>query len=144
MSADRATWVTRVGGSNPRRALATYTLKVLNGANVNREVKVESPRFRIGALEGNGLQLQDPAVSGLHIELAHDDVGVRVRDLGSRNGTFVDGVRVNDAWLTGRCVLRLGASEVLFSPAHGTIEVPASPTESFGPLKGSSVLMREL
>ncbi len=50
MSADRATWVTRVGGANPRRALATYTLKVLNGADANKEVKVEAPRFRLGAL----------------------------------------------------------------------------------------------
>ncbi len=83
-------------------------------------------------------------MSGLHVELSHDDAGVRVRDLGSRNGTFIDGVRVADAWLTTQCKLRLGATEVLFSPAHGSIEVAASPTESFGPLKGSSVLMREL
>src|SRR5207253_1205493 len=66
------------------------------------------------------------------------------RDLGSRNGTFVDGVRVNDAWLTRECVLKLGATEVLFTPAHGSVEIAASSTESFGPLKGSSLLMREL
>jgi DNA-binding NtrC family response regulator len=83
-------------------------------------------------------------VSGLHAELSHDDAGVRVRDLGSRNGTFVDGVRVNDAWLTHECVLMLGATEVLFTPAHGSVEIAASATESFGPLKGSSLLMREL
>ncbi len=144
VSADRATWVTRVGGTNPRRALATYIFRVFNGADAGKEVRVEAPRFRLGALEGNGLQLHDPAVSGLHVELSHDEAGVRVRDLGSRNGTFIDGVRVADAWLTGPCVLRLGASEVLFTPAHGTIEVEASATESFGPLKGTSVLMREL
>ena len=100
MSTDRATWITRVGGANPRQAVATYSLKVLNGADAGKEVRVESPRFRLGALEGNGLQLHDPAESGLHVELSHDDAGVRVRDLGSRNGTFIDGVRVADAWLT--------------------------------------------
>ena len=136
--------MTRVGGANPHRALATYTLKVLKGADAGKEVRVESPRFRVGALEGNGLRLADPAVSGLHVELAHDDAGVRVRDLGSRNGTFIDGVRVADAWLTAECVLRLGATELLFTPAHGSVEVAASATESFGPLKGTSVAMREL
>lgn len=38
--------------------------------------------------------LDHPTVSGRHCELLVSDFGVRVRDLGSSNGTFVDGVPV--------------------------------------------------
>jgi len=144
VTAERRTWVTRVGGERPRRALAAYTLTVVKGANAGSTVRVESPRFRIGALEGNGLTLRDPAVSGLHCELSHDELGVRVRDLGSKNGTFIEGVRVLDAVLTGKARLMVGATELEFAPAGLDIEVEASEAQAFGPLLGQSVLMREL
>jgi len=144
VTAERRTWVTRVGGERPRRALAAYTLTVVKGANAGTTVRVESPRFRIGALEGNGLTLRDPAVSGLHCELSHDELGVRVRDLGSKNGTFIEGVRVLDAVLTGKARLMVGATELEFAPAGLDIEVEASEAQAFGPLLGQSVLMREL
>ncbi len=136
--------MTRVGGATPRRALAAYTLTVTRGANAGAVAKVESPRFRVGALEGNDLVLKDPAVSGLHCELSHDELGIRVKDLGSRNGTFVDGVRVLDAVLTGPARLSLGATDVDFAPGSVAVELTASAAESFGPLVGKSVLMREL
>jgi two-component system, NtrC family, response regulator GlrR len=143
MTPQRGTWVTHVGGSG-RRAVTTYTLTVVKGADRGKQVQVNTPSFRVGALEGLGLQLSDPSVSGLHVELAHDDDGVRVRDLGSRNGTVVDGVLVREAVLTRRCVFTLGATEVVFEPGAAAVELPSSPRSAFGPLVGASPLMREL
>ncbi|MEW6430499.1 MAG: sigma 54-interacting transcriptional regulator [Myxococcota bacterium] len=144
MTDRQSTWVTRMGGDRPRRALAVYTLTVAKGADRGKQVRVDRPRFSVGALDGNGLKLVDPTVSGLHLELSHDDAGIRVRDLGSRNGTFVDGVRVVEAILTGAATLTLGATELRFEPQAGAVELPASGVDRFGPLVGSSLPMREL
>jgi adenylate cyclase len=43
------------------------------------------------------LPVRDLTVSRRHAELALEDGGVRIRDLGSTNGTFLDGDRVTDA-----------------------------------------------
>ncbi len=46
------------------------------------------------------LVLDSPMVSRHHAELFRDGQGYRIRDLGSANGTFMDGVRIQDAPLT--------------------------------------------
>jgi len=139
----RQTWVTKVAGG-ARRAVQEYALAVTNGPDRGKTVKVRASRFRVGALEGNDLQLSDPSVSGLHCELVHDERGVRVHDLGSRNGTVVNGVLVADAFLTGPAVLQLGGTQLSFTPGLAAVEIEASAAEAFGPLVGRSVAMREL
>ena len=57
-------------------------------------VRVMDSHFLIG--RGNVCQLhpQSPLVSRLHCEIVVEDKRVTVRDLGSKNGTFVNGDRV--------------------------------------------------
>lgn len=121
-----------------------YRLTVTKGAGRGQVLRVDRPRVRIGALAGNDLVLDDPAVSRLHLELSHDERGIRVRDLGSRNGTWVNGVMVSEAFLTAPARLSAGASEITFEPENATVEPPASQLDRFGPLLGQSAVMREL
>ena len=57
--------------------------------------------------------IYDPTVSRRHAELTATDGGVRVRDLGSSNGTFVNGSRVDDTVITAGDVVTFG--KVAFS-----------------------------
>ncbi|MFT3713945.1 MAG: sigma 54-interacting transcriptional regulator [Archangium sp.] len=139
----RGTWVTQVAGGRGRQ-LASYRLTVTRGAGQGKSVQVRAPALRIGALAGNGLQLDDPSVSGIHCELLHDEEGIRVKDLGSRNGTRVDGVLVRDAVLTGAATISLGATDVRFEPGDEVVPLAASDVERYGPLLGRSAVMREL
>lgn len=50
--------------------------------------------FKIGRLSTNNLQLMWPSVSGLHAELMDSRNGLLLQDLGSTNGTFVNGARI--------------------------------------------------
>jgi two-component system response regulator GlrR len=109
-----------------------------------RHVKVIKGRTVVGAAPDVDLVLTDPAVSRLHAELDLSDLGLRVRDLASKNGTFVDGVRVGSAWVPGGGKLRLGDTELLVSYSDKGVSVELWPHGQFGPLVGPSAVMREL
>ena len=87
--------------------------------------------------------LDDGKVSAVHAELVAAEQGVRLRDLGSRNGSWVGAVRVGDVYLTSACKLRLGETELVFEPARPErIAVPQLPV--FGPLVAQSPGMRAI
>ena len=56
--------------------------------------------FTVGRVASCDLAVQDPTVSRRHAELELAGAGVRVRDVGSTNGTYLDGVRIIDALAT--------------------------------------------
>jgi len=96
----------------------------------------------IGSHKSNDLVLSDATVSRFHCELVVEAHGVRVRDLGSRNGTRVDGTRVTDAWIAPGSHLRLGHVTLRFDPTLKPGRVEVSEAKRFGGLVGASVRMR--
>ena len=77
--------------------------------------------------------VEDGKVSAVHAEFVATEDGVRVRDLGSRNGTFVSDVRVKEICVSTGCQLRLGATVVEFQSVQPE-KVSVPPTPTFGPL----------
>jgi len=63
---------------------------------------------RVGRADTNGVVLNDDVVSSEHLELRKGGEGWEILDLGSTNGTFIDGVRVTRASLGARTAVRLG------------------------------------
>ena len=59
-----------------------------------RQVRVDAPRFVVGRSPGASLCIPSPTVSREHAELTVVERGLLLRDLGSTNGTFVNGARV--------------------------------------------------
>jgi adenylate cyclase len=53
--------------------------------------------YAVGRTATCDLPIQDPTISRRHAELEVVDTGIRVRDLGSTNGTFLNGERIVDA-----------------------------------------------
>lgn len=72
----------------------------------------EGERLRVGRGADCEIVLGNPRVSLEHAELFVRKGRVRVRDLGSANGTLVNGRRVNEAELDDACSLRLGGDEL--------------------------------
>jgi DNA-binding NtrC family response regulator len=87
--------------------------------------------------------LDDAKISAVHAEFVATEQGVRVRDLGSRNGIFVGGVRVGEAFLLYACKLRLGETELAFEPARPEKIILPS-ISAFGPLVAQSAGMRAI
>jgi transcriptional regulator with GAF, ATPase, and Fis domain len=99
----------------------------------------------VGSAPGSALLIQDPTVSRLHAEMDPAENGLWVRDLGSRNGTFVDGLQVTGALVPHGGRIRLGAVELVVDYNA----LPQRPVEiwkeaRFGRLVGGSLAMGEL
>ena len=62
----------------------------------------------LGSAAGVDLRLRDPYVSSRHAHLSSDGPRFAVEDLGSTNGTWIDGVRVHRAYLAPGMRLQLG------------------------------------
>ncbi|MDA1053324.1 MAG: sigma 54-interacting transcriptional regulator [Planctomycetota bacterium] len=67
---------------------------------------------------GRGLECQiiltDPLSSRVHAVVSSDEDGWWARDAGSRNGTFLNGQKIDEARLVDGCVLRIGDAEFSF------------------------------
>lgn len=68
----------------------------------------------VGRLADNSLQIDDASVSSRHAEITPENGGYHLRDLGSTNGTFVNGGQVNDAVLRHGDEIRFGVVETVF------------------------------
>lgn len=101
-------------------------------------------RFVIGSGRDADLRVEDRTVSARHARIEATAEGVRVEDLGSRNGVYVGGARVESAWLTtGETSLVVGRTAVTVRSMHQADEVIHSADPIPG-LIGSSVPMRRL
>lgn len=59
-------------------------------------IVISQQPFTVGRHPDNDLSVDNPTVSRRHAELVLTEAGLSVRDLGSTNGTFVNGRRVRD------------------------------------------------
>src|SRR5262245_46076419 len=87
---------------------------LVGSGHVARRVTLDGRQLlRVGAADDTDLVLVDRAVSARHCAIERTDDGHVVRDLGSRNGTWVDGVRVDAARLAPGMRLRLGRTDIV-------------------------------
>ncbi|MCU0648828.1 MAG: FHA domain-containing protein, partial [Gemmatimonadaceae bacterium] len=87
----------------------------------------------IGREAACDLPVADPEVSRRHAELSADADGLRVRDLGSRNGTFVNGVQVSDARLMAGDTLAVGGVELIVIEEEPPAIAVTPSTEALAP-----------
>jgi two-component system response regulator GlrR len=127
-----------------RRTIRRFRIAVTAGPSAGQAWHEPRERCAIGSHPSNDLMLDDPTVSRFHCELVIAGDRVRVRDLGSRNGTVVERIAVADGSIGGGTTLVLGHSEVRVDVDDGQAEIAASDHAAFGSLVGASSVMREL
>ena len=77
-----------------------------------RAFRIADRPLSLGTARDNGIVLTDRAVSRVHCRIEPADGEVGVRDLGSTNGTWLDGVRVRRGRLRPGALLRVGRTEL--------------------------------
>ena len=78
-------------------------LKVVGGKQHGSLISLQTKKFLVGREQDCQLRPSSESVSRHHCVFTLDDFGVRLRDLGSTNGTFVNGQRVQ-----GQAILQPG------------------------------------
>jgi two-component system, NtrC family, response regulator HydG len=118
-------------------------LVVVSGPDEGCEVPLDTV-LEIGGTSTCDLVLHDSSVSRRHASVSWLGGRIVVKDLGSRNGTLLGGVKLKEAEVPLGAVLTLGKSAVAIQPRWHIREVAPSAARSFGKLIGESVVMREI
>jgi pSer/pThr/pTyr-binding forkhead associated (FHA) protein len=66
-------------------------------------------------------QVEDGQLSKTHFRIAHEPAGFTIKDLGSKNGTLVNGQRVTEQLLKSNDQIRAGESTFFFVEGLTTI-----------------------
>ncbi|WP_233585287.1 sigma 54-interacting transcriptional regulator [Corallococcus sp. CA054B] len=119
-------------------------LRVLSGAEAGKSHPLKQGTYVVGKNPTCDIVLTDKAVSRQHLKLEVHDEHVVATDLGSHNGSFVEGLRFTAMELRPGSVITLGATELKLVP-EDTRErsLPLSSRDRFGALVGQSRKMRE-
>jgi DNA-binding NtrC family response regulator len=126
---------------------ATLTLRrlqvVVSEHGRERTYTFDKDVVTIGAMEDNDIVLADDTVSRNHCRIWREGEHYLIGDLGSTNGTFVNRVRVREAFLRPDVTIALGKSELRFAPVDERMHIVPSEKQRFGGLIGRNQKMRE-
>jgi DNA-binding NtrC family response regulator len=124
--------------------LRRFTLKVVAGPDKGLEKSFDRRQVFIGTGPDCQLALSDPTVSRSHARIEFEPNGYAIRDEDSKNGVYVQGLRVKGAFLPPEAEVRLGETTIVFHLGTETFDVSIAKETRFGDMLGKSVEMREV
>jgi DNA-binding NtrC family response regulator len=129
----------------PDRLTVRRLLLVVNPRSDNeRHAQFDGSRVTIGSDETGDLVLDDTTVSRTHCRLSHEGDAYCIRDLDSTNGTFINGVRIKEAFIEPGSVIVCGNTRIRFEPVDEEVELQPDAGDTYGPMVGRSRHMREV
>jgi len=124
--------------------LPRLALVVLSGEHRGSEHRMKGDMLRIGKSRENDVVLIDSTVSRSHCEIVRESRGYLLRDLGSTNGTLLDGAEIREVYLRPGAILTVGKVELKVRTFAERIEILPSEQDRFGECVGKSLKMREV
>jgi len=107
------TYTKRISGKDDDQK-GRAVLRITEGTGKGKSVEITSS-LTIGSRPDSDLRLEDPTVSRKHAEISRTAEGFLLQDLGSTNGTFLNGVRVDRAYLRDGAVVTVGETSMVYS-----------------------------
>lgn len=101
-------------------------------------------RLHVGRSDVSDFKITDPTVSLRHAAIDFNHGHMRLTDLDSRNGTFVEGVKICSVYLSGGETIRFGSTEFRLDVDVSNNPVALANVTRFGRVIGSSPAMRGL
>ncbi len=129
---------------DPPTPVRRFQLRVIEGVSEGTRYVGIGERVVVGTDPTADFQLADPTISRTHCEIAFTGGKVLVRDLGSRNGTFVNGVSIVAAHLSTGSVIQVGRTRFVFEAGHPDITAARTHRDRFGSLVGGSPAMQKV
>lgn len=111
----------------PYRSAPVPSLKVKTGPTRGQHLALKPGPNSLGRHPDNLFPFPDLSVSSFHCELVVEGAQVRVRDLDSTNGTFLNGQRVRETLLQPGQLLQIGNIQLLCFDDSLSIPAPEPP-----------------
>lgn len=139
---------TRLHGSfDPSPVPEPFLLTVVKGPDQGQSHALDGSqpsRLMLGQAPACDIRLTDRTVSRRHVALDVEGGRVRVSDLGSKNGTRVNGVKVVEALVSGGETIQVGSTLFRLDRQSSGNKVPLSTATAWGRTVGASTEMRRL
>jgi two-component system nitrogen regulation response regulator GlnG len=117
---------------------------VVKGPDRGESFAVGTQPVTFGSGSGCDVMLSDPTVSRRHLVAKLGDGGVAVRDLGSTNGSYVQGARFKELVLGFGAEIHIGHSILKYVPEEEAVDLPPAEAAAFGKLLGWDPEIRKL
>ncbi len=145
MAQDETRGGTEVNTGIRQRTLANVPKLVATaGPGAGRALAMSNALATVGRHPTNDLVLNDPRVSGVHLELRRVGERLHVRDAGSTNGTWLGPHRITELELASGGEIIVGGTTLRLEHDDAATTAALSARDAFGELVGRSTEMREL
>ncbi len=109
-----------------------------------KEHTFEKGEITVGGMQDNDIVIRDDTVSRYHCKILQEDSGYVLVDQRSTNGTFINKVRIREAYLKPGCTIAVGQTQMKFNAQDEEVEIVPSRKEHCGDLIGRNQKMREI
>jgi hypothetical protein len=106
--------IRRRGAARPGRDRGG--LDVLLASGWRQSFRLKGSSVTIGRDVGNDVVVDDPEVSSRHVQIFISQGGYLLRDLGSTNGTSVNGQRISETYIYVGDEIKVGNSTIYLTP----------------------------
>jgi len=131
------------GGSMSRQA-GRGRLLIVKGPDKGESIAIADLAMTLGSGLGNDVLLSDPTISRRHLGVEPRAEGVILRDLGSTNGSFVQGARFQELTLGFGTEVTIGQTVLKYVPQEEPLELAPSEEEAYGALAARDPKLRKL
>ena len=128
--------------SAPTIHLRKCTLQSVDDPSI--EWTFDKEEIRLGSMDDNDVVLADDTVSRYHCRIMQDETGYVLYDQRSTNGTFVNKVRIREAFLKPNCIVSVGQSQLRFNAREEEVQIVPSRSDRCAGLIGGNSRMREI
>ncbi|MBW1811823.1 MAG: sigma 54-dependent Fis family transcriptional regulator [Deltaproteobacteria bacterium] len=125
-------------------SLQRCSLVEVEGPTPGNTIELGSGRTVIGKSPDCDVPIADVTVSRQHFAILNDGQRYLIKDLGSTNGTLLDGAEVKEAYLRPGATIKAGEVVFRFQTEYDPVQIKPSDRDSFGGLLGRSLRMREI
>ncbi|MBN1809658.1 MAG: FHA domain-containing protein [Planctomycetes bacterium] len=99
-----------------------YVLYITGGPDKGKQVEVGDGKVTLGRHSSNTLQLQDEAASNYHAEVSKEAIGFVMTDLGSTNGTKINGEKIVKSPLAHGTEITIGQTTIVFKDVNRQVD----------------------